>query len=90
MRCARCNGLMVWDRFLDMGQADILWAFAWRCINCGEVLDAVIHDHRRALPTLAVTGTRALRAKISDLPQKPRRAFATPRVQRNCKGCDVP
>jgi hypothetical protein len=47
MRCMRCQGLMVWVRFLDLAQTDLLWAFAWRCVNCGEVLDAVILSHRR-------------------------------------------
>lgn len=84
MRCGRCKGLMVWDRFLDMGQADILWAFAWRCINCGEVLDAVIQDHRRVLSNLAVARNQALRAKVSDLHRKQHRAFPTTRLQRSC------
>ena len=47
MRCRRCQGLMVWDRFIDLAQSDLLWAFAWRCVNCGEVLDAVILSQRR-------------------------------------------
>lgn len=47
MRCRRCQGLMVWDRFIDLAQTDRLWAFVWRCVNCGEVLDAVILSHRR-------------------------------------------
>ena len=83
MRCARCQGFMVWDHLLDMGQADSLWAFAWRCINCGEVLDAVIQDHRgcRSNPAMAA---QALRAKISDVHRKQRRAFATARLQRSC------
>lgn len=50
MRCRRCQGLMVWDRFIDFGQTDLLWAFACRCVNCGEVLDAVILAHRRTAP----------------------------------------
>jgi hypothetical protein len=65
MRCARCQGFMVEDRFLDMGQADILWAFVWRCVNCGEVLDAVIQHHRGCRSNLAVGRKQALRAKIS-------------------------
>ena len=44
MTCMRCQGLMVWDRFLDLVQTDLLWALAWRCVNCGEVLDAVIQS----------------------------------------------
>jgi hypothetical protein len=84
MNCARCKGLMVWDRFLDMGQADILWTSAWRCINCGEVLDAVIQDHRRSLSTLGLARKQALRAKITDLHRKRRRAFPTSQFARSC------
>jgi hypothetical protein len=42
---------MIEDRFVDLNQADSLWMVAWRCVNCGEVLDAVIHHHR-SLPSL--------------------------------------
>jgi hypothetical protein len=52
MRCRRCQGLMVWDRFIDLAQTDLLWAFGWRCVNCGEVLDAVILSHRGPAGTL--------------------------------------
>lgn len=56
MRCIRCRGLMIEDRFVDL-EKDILCVVAWRCINCGEVLDTVIHHHR-SLPSsdLAVMG----------------------------------
>jgi hypothetical protein len=77
MKCARCRGLMVVDRLLDMGQADILWAFVWRCINCGEVLDAVIQHHRRCRSHLSLTHKPALRAKISSLQRKERGALPT-------------
>jgi hypothetical protein len=46
MRCGRCQGLMVCDQFMDLAQTDMLWASAWRRVNCGEVLDAVIQSHR--------------------------------------------
>ena len=50
MRCLRCQGFMIEDRFVHPEHADTLEVVAWRCINCGEVLDAVIHHHR-ALPS---------------------------------------
>ena len=59
MRCMRCQGLMVWDRFLDLVQTDLLWALAWRCVNCGEVLDAVIQSHR--------ISARLLRERVHEL-----------------------
>ena len=45
MRCCRCQGFMIEDRF-DPEQGDSPRMVAWRCINCGEVLDAVIQHHR--------------------------------------------
>jgi hypothetical protein len=57
MRCIRCQGFMIEDRFVDLSQADSLWMVAWRCVNCGEVLDAVIHHHRSLTsPELVVKG----------------------------------
>jgi len=53
--------------FLDMGQVDTLWAFAWRCINCGEVVDAVIRNHRLCRSHLAVAHEKTDRATISPL-----------------------
>jgi hypothetical protein len=43
---------MVWDGFIDLAQTYLLWAFAWRCVNCGEVLDAVILSYRGPAGTL--------------------------------------
>ena len=61
MRCMRCQGLMVWDRFLDLAQTDLLWGLAWRCVNCGEVLDAVIQSHR--------SSARLLRERVHERAQ---------------------
>lgn len=52
MRCRRCQGLMVSERFVDLAQTNLLWTFAWRCVNCGEVLDAEILSHRWHAGTL--------------------------------------
>jgi hypothetical protein len=46
MQCIRCEGFMIEDCFDDPGHADGHGMVAWRCINCGEVLDAVIQHHR--------------------------------------------
>lgn len=47
MRCNRCRGCMIRDQFLDLlddtGQVNFI---AWRCLNCGEVFDAVVQKHR--------------------------------------------
>jgi hypothetical protein len=46
MKCPRCKGLLVRDRLLDL--QDTAWHIdAWRCVSCGEVLDAVILANRR-------------------------------------------
>jgi len=41
-RCPRCNGAMVYERFQDM--LDLF--FAWRCLNCGEIVDPVVARNR--------------------------------------------
>ena len=49
MRCVRCNGLMVREKFDDLGglgSSDHESA-GWRCINCGAIVDPVIAAHRR-------------------------------------------
>lgn len=49
MKCARCGGLMVRERFEDLGglgSSDHESA-GWRCINCGAIVDPVIVTHRR-------------------------------------------
>lgn len=45
--CARCNGHMVHDAWTDRPSdipSSALWAF--RCIQCGDVIDEVILRHR--------------------------------------------
>jgi hypothetical protein len=41
-RCPRCNGAMVYERFQDL--LDLF--FAWRCLNCGEIVDPVVAQNR--------------------------------------------
>jgi hypothetical protein len=49
MRCARCNGLMVCEKFEDTGglASSDHESAGWRCINCGAIVDPVIAAHRR-------------------------------------------
>src|SRR4029077_3506901 len=49
MRCARGGGLMVREKFEDLGGlGSIGHEYAgWRCINCGSIVDPVIAAHRR-------------------------------------------
>ena len=49
MRCARCGGLMVREKFEDfegLGSSDHEFT-GWRCLNCGAIVDPVIAAHRR-------------------------------------------
>ena len=49
MTCTRCQGLMVEDHFMDFdGTIGHMWASGHRCMNCGNVHDAVIQQHRLA------------------------------------------
>ena len=47
MRCIHCHGSMVVDHFLDMEDAGgHLWLRAWRCVNCGRVVEPGMLRHR--------------------------------------------
>lgn len=45
MRCLRCRGLMILERYQEMND----FYFGWRCFLCGEVLDEVVMENRRAM-----------------------------------------
>ena len=49
MKCSRCSGLMVEERFYGVDQ-EILATMhrGWRCVICGHVVDDVILENRRA------------------------------------------
>ena len=42
MKCYRCNGFMVYERFYGEEGAFA----AWRCVVCGEIIDHVILKNR--------------------------------------------
>ncbi len=42
MRCHRCRGSMIYEKFHDEDDE----YFAWRCIVCGEMIDHVILKNR--------------------------------------------
>lgn len=55
MRCDRCQGLMIEERFLDNDDCSgLAWMKGWRCMNCGLVLDRKIYERR--LQQLAAKG----------------------------------
>ena len=55
MTCSRCQGFMIGEGYygtpIDSGEPSFS---AWRCVNCGEVVDPVITAHRRR-PSQAVS-----------------------------------
>ncbi len=54
-KCTRCQGLMIEDYCLDFeGTHGHMWAKAHRCMNCGNVHDSVIEQHRLAKPQPAL------------------------------------
>ncbi|MFM8551555.1 MAG: hypothetical protein ACKOCD_04455 [Nitrospiraceae bacterium] len=48
MECRKCRGLMVSERWDDFFEE----ARAWRCVNCGSLLDRLILRNRNAAVTL--------------------------------------
>jgi hypothetical protein len=43
MECVKCSGLMSLERFSDF----FLVFYAWKCLNCGAVIDRTIANNRR-------------------------------------------
>ncbi len=53
MACRRCHGLTVVDHFIDMqDNGGHLWLCAWRCVNCGDVVEPGILRNRLAKRSL--------------------------------------
>jgi hypothetical protein len=53
MRCTHCRELMVVDHFLDMeDDSGHLWLRAWRCVNCGSVVEPGMLGRRQTHRTL--------------------------------------
>jgi len=44
MLCPKCKGLMVNERLTDYA----IVFNAWRCVNCGTILDSTILENRKA------------------------------------------
>ena len=58
MSCSRCQGLMVKEHFLDFdGTIGHMWTSGYRCMNCGNVHDPLIEEHRRTRPHPVLTGS---------------------------------
>lgn len=66
MKCARCQGLMVPDRFIDLEETGHLWMSGWRCMNCGHVVDS-LPEHNRKLQAQSCVGVVTLPHKTKSL-----------------------
>lgn len=45
MTCPKCHGLMVFTKFYDFFDS----CHAWRCLNCGAIIDKAIAENRRRM-----------------------------------------
>lgn len=65
MTCRRCDGLMVQERYddLELSSAAGCEVSAWRCLNCGDVVDPVIAAHHRIPRKTKLDGVREGRIK---------------------------
>ena len=61
MDCPKCQGLMQLERFSDF----FLVFYAWKCINCGAVIDRTIANNRRK--SLAAKATKEDEATASNV-----------------------
>lgn len=62
MNCRRCQGLMCQVSLLDpLHESGQLWAVAWQCVNCGEIVDSLILRNRKNLPSPLIGHARLKR-----------------------------
>lgn len=47
MNCQRCNGLAVYDDSFVVQTGSSSDVQAWRCVNCGMIVDEVIHQNQQ-------------------------------------------
>lgn len=65
MTCHRCHGLMVRDYFFDVEESyGRPWITGWRCVSCGNVVDAVI-QRRRLMQAMAQRRTTVRHRRVS-------------------------
>jgi len=53
MQCEKCKGLMVRERFSDY----FLIVYAWKCINCGAIVDSIITHNQKKRPAINTAET---------------------------------
>ncbi len=62
MKCPKCDGLMIYEKFLDMGESSHYFFYGWRCIACGTIVDSTIIENKIS-PAVALKGNRKRRFK---------------------------
>ena len=62
MDCPKCKGLMMLERFSDF----FLVFYAWKCLNCGAIIDRTIAENRRKSLDTKIVGTDKVEAAVSD------------------------
>ncbi len=56
--CLRCQGLLVREFCMDMlDSASENWIWVLRCLQCGELIDPLILQHRNSNPELVLTAS---------------------------------
>jgi len=57
MTCEKCDGLMVPEQMCDLqGTSSDLYADAYRCVLCGNVVDKTILENRRRFIDVVESG----------------------------------
>jgi len=47
MNCPKCQGAMSYEKFIGGERQGFAWIYdGWRCVYCGEVVDALILKNR--------------------------------------------
>lgn len=62
MKCPKCDGLMMYEKFLDMGESSTYYFYGWRCITCGTIVDKTIIENR-IHPAIVLKENRRRRLK---------------------------
>lgn len=65
MKCRRCSGALVSEWLIDiLDETGQIQCNGWRCINCGNIEEAVILSHQLAsLSASSMTRPRPLRGR---------------------------
>ncbi|MCC7201316.1 MAG: hypothetical protein IT393_01450 [Nitrospirae bacterium] len=65
MKCPKCNGLMIYEKFLDMGESSNYFFYGWRCIACGTIVDSTIIENKISPAALLKSHRRRRLKKVS-------------------------